>query len=99
VNEFVNTWVFFKDLPALAESASSARVRAAAAACQAEAIQPVDSLVLAPDGRILGAFWVGDLQVMGPRPDFLPRPAPGYAGSDAERYGAFLEDMLARARE
>jgi len=96
VGDFVSSWVFFKDLPALAESGSSERVRAAAAACRREGLQPVDSLVLSSDGAFLGGFWVDDLHDYGERPGFLSRPKPEYEGGPAERFGAFLEDMHAR---
>jgi hypothetical protein len=97
VRDFVSTWVFFKDLPGLAASGSSASVRAAAAACEREGLQPVDSLVLAPDGAFLGGFWVEDLGDYGERPDFIARPKPAYRGSEAQRFEAFLADMHGRA--
>jgi len=96
VDDFVSTWVFFKDLPALAASGSSERVRAAAAVCQREGLQPVDSLVLSPEGAFLGGFWVEDLGDYGERPDFIQRPKPAYQGSEAERFKAFLKEMHGR---
>jgi hypothetical protein len=96
VDDFVSTWVFFKDLPALAESGSSERVRAAAAVCRREGLQPVDSLVISPAGVFLGGFWVDDLGDWGERPDFVSRPKPPYQGSEAERFAAFLKDMHGR---
>ena len=96
VSDFVSTWVFFKDLPGLASSGGSERVRAAAATCRAEGLQPVDSLVLSADGAFLGGFWVDDLSDWGERPDFLSRPKPPYEGSAEERFEAFLLDMHER---
>jgi hypothetical protein len=93
----VNAWVFFRDLPALAESGGTERVRAAAATCRDRGIQPVDSLVLSPDGALAGAFWVEDVFDYGfeERLD-VGRPAPTYEGSPEARYDAFLGDVLAR---
>lgn len=96
VDDFVSTWVFFKDLPALAASGSSERVRATAAVCNREGLQPVDSLVLSPEGAFLGGFWVEDFFDHGERPDFISRPRPAYQGSEAEKFEAFLEDMRGR---
>ena len=98
VRDFVSSWVFFKDLPELARSGSSERVRAAAAVCEREGIQPVDSLVLSPEGAFLGGIWVEDLDPWGPRADFIERPKPEYQGDGAQKFAAFLADMLGKAK-
>jgi hypothetical protein len=59
--EFVNSWVLARDLPALAAGASDPEVRATIQLIEKSYLYPVDSQILAPWGELLDHVCANDL--------------------------------------
>jgi len=70
---FVNSWVLAKDLPAIAARDGSPEIQQLCARIQENYAYPVDSVLIAPDLRVLGHINVNEVYGVPPYLQFLQR--------------------------